>query len=75
MLLILLLIPLLYCVRKTNINKEIIFYGIALYFIYHLYQKNRIEGLFGVDPCSMDIVPDFARERCNQLVDSIESTN
>ena len=72
---IILLIPFLYCMNKTNINKEIIFYGIAFYFIYHLYQKNRIEGLFGVDvdPCSMDIVPDFAREECNELVDAAES--
>ena len=46
MLFCVLLIPLMYCITKTNINKEIIFFGIALYFIFHLYQKNRIEGSF-----------------------------
>jgi len=46
MLFCVLLIPIMYCITKTNINKEIIFFGIALYFIFHLYQKNRIEGSF-----------------------------
>lgn len=72
MLFIILLIPLLYCITKTNINKEIIFYGIAFYFIFHLYQKRRIEGLLGLDDITVDDITDAISDTVDSIAEGGE---
>ena len=49
MLFIIIILALLYFIPKTNINKEMIFFSIAFYFLCTFYQTTRYEGLGLID--------------------------